>query len=132
MAAPTLIYGGLNLNDHITYFLLPDWDPGQREKTFDEVRGFGGAVLQLNVSEAALIKMIFPLLIKAASDPALRTAVDAINDRIDDGAQDCALDSGSGLVVYHCVHSPRVNYVRDNRAIVLFRAYVTLTLNRTP
>ena len=133
MAAPTTVtYGGLSLNDGTTYTLLDGFDPGERMKTWSEYRGYDGTAAQYNVTEAALIEMHVPLLIKSTTNAGLAAAVAAINTIIDDGAATFVWDDGSGAVSYDCVHSPRIRYVRDNAAQSKFYTVVDLVLYRTP
>lgn len=133
MTVPLLTYGGLDLNDGVTYFLLPGFDPGEKLKTWDEQRSYTGGVAQTNVSEAALIQMIVPLEILAASEAALAAAVDAINTRVDAGAQTLAYTPLGGAAVYYsCVHSQRISYPRLNAAVVGGRTAITFSPWRLP
>ena len=50
MARTTLTYGGMNLNDGTTWRLLPGFDPGADELSYDEHRAYKGTVAQYNVS----------------------------------------------------------------------------------
>ena len=129
----TLTYGGLNLNDGTTYALMPEADFGERTKTFDEYRSYDGvSVVQYNVSEASIIPMNIPLRIKSTSATGLRAAIDALNTKIDAGAQTMIYNDGSGNITYDCVHSPRVNYIRTQDSGTGFYTFITLALNRTP
>ena len=130
--ATTITYGGLDLNDGTTWTLLEGFDPGERQKTWDEVRTYDGNVGQLNVSEAHLIQMYVPLEVAGASIAAVRTAIAALNTLIDAGAQTLAYNDGSGAVNYSCLHSPRVWVPHDLRWLVGFRVPVTFTPWRSP
>ena len=133
MAAPTtVIYGGLNLNDGTTYTLLDGFDPGERVKTFAEHRGYDGTVGVYNVSEANLIEMRVPLLVKGSSNATLTAAIAALNALIDAGAQTFVYNDGGGAVSYSCTYSPRISYVRDSTTQVAFRCVVDMILYRTP
>jgi hypothetical protein len=133
VAAPTTVtYGGLNLNDGTTYTLLGGFDPGERMKTWSEYRGYDGTAAQYNVSEANLIEMRVPLLIKSTTNAGLSTAVAAINNIIDGGDATFIWDDGGGAVSYACVHSPRIRYVRDSKAQSAFFTVVDMVLYRTP
>lgn len=130
--AITITYGGLNLNDGTTYKLLDGFDPGERTKTFDEYRGYGGTAAQANVSEANLIEMRVPLKVMAASLTALHTAINAINAIIDAGPATFVWNDGGGSVSYSCVHSPRVHYVPAAGVASSLQTRLTLVLYRTP
>ena len=133
MAAPTTVtYGGLNLNDGTTYTLLGGFDPGERMKTWSEYRGYDGTAAQYNVSEANLVEMRVPLLIKGTDNATLTAAVAAINALIDAGPQSFVWNDGGGEVTYSCVYSPRIRYVRNNQAQNAFFTTVDLVLYRTP
>jgi lysophospholipase L1-like esterase len=128
----TLLYGGLDLNDGTTYRLLDGFDPGEKQKSWDEVRSYTGQVAQYNVTEAALVQMTIPLLVEAASLTALHAAIDAINAKIDAGAQTLIFSDGSEPVTYSCVHSPRVAFRPDSPAVNKFWTRIDMTLYRTP
>ena len=132
----SLTFGASNLdiNDHVKYFLMPDVDFGERAKIYDEFRSYGDSltVAQCNVTEASIIPMAIPLLVKAATPTALRTAIDAINAVIDGGPCTLVYNDGSGALTYHVLHSPRVNYVRSQDSILGCSTTITLNLVRTP
>lgn len=130
--AVSFTYGGLDLNDGDTYTLLEPVNLGERVKTWNEYRGYGGGVVQTNVHEAALIEMNFQVEVHAASLAALNAAIAAINALIDAGAQTLVWNDGTGNVSYSCVHSPRVKKLFDVRAEVGFWTIVDLILNRLP
>lgn len=121
-------YGGLNLNDGVTWFLMPGFDPGKRIKTYTEHRSYSGAIRQYNVSEANLIHMRVPLRIEAADLAGLRAARDALNDLIDAGEQELVHDD----IIYYCAHSDRVSFIYDNAATVCFAAFIDFTPVRYP
>jgi hypothetical protein len=130
--ATTITYGTLNLNDGTTWTLMEGFDPGERQKTYDEVRTYDGEVGQLNVSEAYLIRMFVPLEVAGASIAAVRTAIAALNTLIDAGAQDLVYNDGSGAVTYSCAHSQRVWVPHDLRWLVGFRVPITFQPVRYP
>jgi hypothetical protein len=132
MARIVCTYGSLDLNDGVTYRLLPGFDPGERELQFDELRGFAGGVAQVNASDDGLIAMKVPLLIEGGSAAGLRLAIEAINELVDEGEQVLRHDDGSGLVYYECARSPRVAYPRDELVAVGAAALVTFTPWRYP
>ncbi len=123
---PMLIFGGLDLNDHVTYFLLPGFDPGERVKTWDEQRSYAGTVAQTNVREDENVQMTVPLEIRANGEEALAAAVDAINDRVEAGSQTLVyVPRGGDPASYTCVPGERATYPRlnaavDGRAEILF------------
>jgi len=84
------------------------------------------------VTEASIIPMAIPLLVKVATPTALRTAIDAINAVIDGGPCPLVYNDGSGALTYHVLHSPRVNYVRSQDSILGCYTNITLNLVRTP
>ena len=133
MAAPTTVtYGGLDLNDGLTYTLMDGFDPGERVKTSSEYRGLNGTVAQYNVSEANVIEMHVPLLVQGTDNASLTAAVAAINAIVDGGPAVFVYNDGGGEVTYSCVYSNRVGYVRNAESQIAFRTRVNLILNRTP
>jgi hypothetical protein len=132
MAAPTVTYGGLDLNDGTTYTLVGEPDFGERVKTWDEYRGLDGTAAQANVSEANLIEVTLRLLVKGTSNATLRAAIGAINTKIDAGAQDLVWNDGGGAITYNCVHSPRAHFRPDSAAQCDFWTFLDLVLYRTP
>lgn len=121
-------YGGLNLNDGVTWFLRPGFSPGERLKTWAEYRSYTGAPRQYNVSEASLIEMRVPLRVQAASLAGLRTAVAALNTLVDGGERTLVYDG----VSYSCAHSRRVELVIDDVAATCFSAAIEFTPMRYP
>lgn len=130
--AVTLTYGGLDLNDGTTYTLLEGFDPGERIKTWDEMRSYSGTAAQYNVTEANLIPVSVPLRIQGTSLATLAAAIAAINALIDAGAQSLVYNNGGGSVTYSCAHSPRLGAPQDGRYQVKFAVETVLTLYRTP
>ena len=132
MARTVLTYDGLDMNDGVNYFLLPGFDPGEKIKTYDEVVGLDGDVVQLNVAEAGLITMVVPLRIEGSSEANLETLVAAINTKVDAGDQTLVHGPSGDTDSYSCVESPRVNYVRDQLVKVVFAAFIVWNPVRTP
>jgi len=66
------------------------------------------------------------------SGSSLKSLVDAINVKVDAGAQTLVHGPVGDTTSYACVHSPRVGYPRDEVAVTALAAFVTLALNRTP
>ena len=132
MAAPTCTFDSLNINDGSTYTILPGVELGARLKTWDEQRSYAGGVTQTNVSEAYVVPMKFPMLVKGTSLADLDSKVQAINTKIDS----CSSASPKNLVwagtTYYIVTTPRVGYVLDEAAGAGFLAVFDLQLNRTP
>lgn len=109
MARRICTYGGMDLNDGTTWFLLSA-DPGERVKTYDEEPGYDGTVQQFNVSEAHLVQGDFRFKVEDVSPDAIQDEVDALNALIDAGEQDLVL----GSVTYSCVHSQRVKWAPEH------------------
>lgn len=128
MAVPTITYGTLDLNDGVTWTLLEGFFPGVRRKTFEEVRSYSGAVAQYNVTEANLIQMTVPLLVRADSLVNLDAAVAALNARIDAGPQTLTYNG----VSYACVHSERVGYTHTSRELNQFWTTLVFSPWRMP
>jgi len=128
----TVRYGGLNINDGTTYTVLDKIDLGERIKTWSEYRGLDGTVAQYNVTEASMIEMRIPLLIKGTSLAAFNGAVAAINNIIDGGPALFAWNDGSGETSFNIGYSPRVHYVLDVSSQNGYYAIVDLILYRTP
>ena len=130
MATVTCTYGGTSINSG-RYTLLA-FDPGEKVKTWDEVRSYTGSVAQVNVSEANLIEVNIRLLIQGSSNSDLRDAVGDLNTLIDAGAQTLAFNDGSGVINYSCVESPRIKYVPDPVSVNKYWTIVDVVLYRTP
>jgi len=128
MATVTCTYGGTSINSG-RYTLLA-FDPGEKIKTWDEVRSYNGTVAQTNVSEANLIEMNLRLFIQGSSNSDLRDAVADLNTLIDAGAQTLVFNDGSGNVSYSCVESPRIKYVPDPVSVNKFWTVVDMVLYR--
>lgn len=128
MARTVCTYGGLDLNDGVTWFLMPGFDPGERIKTYFERRAYSGAVRQYNVTEANLIHMFVPLRIEAADTAGLYAARDALNAKIDAGEQTLV----HGAVSYNCAHSSRVRIIHDEVTDTCHAAFVDFTPVRYP
>ena len=127
MARTTLTYGGMNLNDGVNYFLLPGFDPGAEELSYDEIRGLDGSVMQINATEAHYVTMTVPLRIEGSSASDLDSKVQALNARIAAGPQTLVYGSTS----YDCARSQRVSYARAEYGGV-FVAFVTFKPLRLP
>lgn len=128
MARKTLTYGGKNLNDGATWHLLPGFDPGAPEKSYDERQSYSGAVAQYNVSEAHFVEMTVPLLLTATSLSNLQSEVNALNALIDAGEKTLVFGSDS----YNCAHSQRISVVYDEAAMNLSALFVTFRPLRYP
>lgn len=128
MARTVCTYGTLNLNDGVTWFLLPGFDPGVELLTYDEYNGFDRTVKQVNVTEAHLIPMKVPLRIEAADTAGLYAARDALNTLIDAGEQVLR----HGAVAYNCAHCPRIHIVHDELVDVCHAAFIDWSPLRYP
>jgi len=132
MARTVCTYGGLDLNDGVSYFLLPGFDPGAPALDFDEHLGWDGSVVQVNVNEAALVSMTVPLRIHGGDLAGLDDKIDALNQKIAAGAQTLTHGPAGATTAYSCVRSQRVAYVRDRLAQVAGIAFVTFRPWRLP
>jgi hypothetical protein len=126
------LYDDLNLNDGVSYFLLPGFDPGAPVLDFDEHLGWGGSVVQANVTEAALVAMTVPLRIEGTGLADLDDKVAALNQKIAGGAQTLTHGPTGATTAYSCVRSRKVAYVRDRLAQVAGIAFVTFNPLRLP
>jgi hypothetical protein len=132
VAAPTLTLAGTNINDGTIYTLLDEVDVGERHKTWSEYRGYNGLVAQYNVTEAMLVEMHFRILVKAASVTLLRQYVEWWNTTLDNASSSLVYNDGSGAITYNIVHSPRVNYVRNQASQNSFWTILEIVLYRLP
>lgn len=132
MAAPTCTFDSLNINDGSTYTIMPGIELGARLKTWDEQRSYAGGVTQTNVSEAYIIPMRFPMLVRGSSPSDLDAKVQAINTKIDG----CAPAAPKNLVyagtTYEIVATPRISYVLEQSAQNAFWAFIDFLPNRNP
>lgn len=128
MARLQLTYGTLDLNDGTTWVLRPGFDPGVPALDFDEHRGWDGSIRQLNVSEASLIEMTVPLLVKGTSLADLYASVDELNTLIEAGEQELTFEG----VVYSCAQCPRVGIVFDDVALTTHCAFIDWSPLRYP
>lgn len=138
MAIPTTVtYGGLNLNSGPTssgigFTVLDGFDPGERIRTWSEFRGYAGAVLQYNITEANLIPMRIPLLAKESSLNGLLTLLGKLNAIIDGGPTTFIYNDGAVSTTYNCAWSSRPTIPRDSNFQTGFWVKFELVLNRYP
>ena len=132
MARTVCTYGALDLNDGVSYFLLPGFNAGEKLLTYDEVLGFDGTAAQVNVSRASFVTMTVPLRVQGTSEANLRALVDAINTKVDAGEQTLVYGPGDATTNYACVASPNVGYPCDDVAKITFSAFVIFNPRRTP
>jgi hypothetical protein len=134
MAAPTCLFYNatnsayLDINNGTTYRILRS-DMGAKVKTWDEYRAPSGRVAQYNVTTANLIDVTIVLRVQAASAAALRTALTALNTRIDDivaGTTHLVFDG----TTYHLMSSPPLTWEEDARFHAGFWTDVVLELKR--
>lgn len=128
MARTVLTYGSLNLNDGTTWALRPGFDPGAPVKSWDERRSYVGRLAQRNVTEAQLIEMFIPLILRSSTLAGLRTEVADLNDLIDAGEQTLVFDT----VVYSCAHSQRVSVLYSAPVLSTLTALIEFTPVRYP
>ena len=130
MARTVCKYGDLDLNDGTGYHLLTGFDPGAEDLSYDEVAGADGTVVQVNVSEAHLIDMHVPLLIRGTSLADLDAKVAALNAKIAAGEQTLEYGEPGATTSYSCVRSRRVSY--SNEHLRAFAAFIDFQPKRLP
>ena len=113
MANKVCTFDGLNLNDKVLYWLLPDFDPGEPPLSFDEFPSYDGSVVQRNVSRAGIVTMKLPIDVRAGTEAALWAGIDAINAKIRGATNDAPKTLVVGSRSYTIVASPEVNPVED-------------------
>lgn len=136
MAAPTCLFynadntASLNINDGSTYTIVGEVDLGPLAvKTWEDYRSYSGSVASYNVSTANPIDITIPILVASNSVANLRTALAAINTKVDSiaaGVTHLVYDS----ITYHLLTSPNIEWVEDGMFRLAFKAYVTLHLRR--
>lgn len=82
MALTVCTFDGLNLNDHVTYWLMQGFDPGDEPLSFDVFTKYTGGVSVRNVNRAGVVQLTLPLDIRASSEAALRAGLAALNAKI--------------------------------------------------
>jgi hypothetical protein len=80
--AKTVTFDGLNLNDLGLYHLMPGFDPGESELSYDEQVSYAGGVALTNVQAAHVVQLTLPIDVRAASEAAMLAGVAAINAKI--------------------------------------------------
>ena len=114
MALRTCTLDSLNLNDHVSYWLLPGFSPGLNVPTYDEWRNYySNGVAIANVSLSHVVAMSLPLKVQGGSETLVRAAIAAINTKI----QGCSNASPKNLVVglatYQIVLGVQINPDED-------------------
>jgi len=133
MALPTTVtLNGVNINNGTTYTVLEGVDLGERTKTWSEFQGLNGDVMQYNVTEANLVEMHIPLLVKGTSLSTFNNAINALNVILARSTNTFVFNDGAETLTFTCVHSPRVKYVRDQNSQNGYWAKVDLVLYRNP
>ena len=134
MAAPTCRFYNasnssyLDINDGSTYNIL-EADMGATVRTFDEYRSYSGSIAQYNVTTANLIDMRLVIRVKSNSVANLRTALAAINTKVNDitaGTTHFIYDG----TTYHLMSSQPITWVEDATFHTGFWTDVELGLNR--
>ena len=132
MAAPTVSFDSLDINDGTKYSVLEGSYLGAVVVTFDEMRSYSGAVTQTNVSSANLIEVTIPLMVKGSSVSNLRSNINALNTKI----SGCTAASPKALVfdgvTYSIVASSQVAPPLTQSYQNKYIAFLDLVLNRTP
>lgn len=132
MAFPTLTLDGLNLNDGTVYTLMSGMELGARQKTWDELRSYTGAVTQANVSEAYYIPAHCGIRVQGSSAADLDVKVKAINTKIDGFTAAAGKSFVYDGTTYVCGASARVAYALGARELLKFWTVVDLVMNRVP
>lgn len=134
MPAPTCLFynnnntSSLNINDGTTYNII-EADMGATQRTWDEYRSYSGSVAQYNVSTANVVDVSITLRVKSSSAANLRTALAAINTKVNDitaGTTHLVYDS----VTYHLMSSQPITWREDEVFHTGFFTDVTLELKR--
>ncbi len=129
--AKVCTFDGLDLNDKVLYWLMPGFDPGQVEPTYDELVSYAGTVAVGNLQTARLVQLTLPIDVRAASEAAMLAGVEAVNAKI----AACSGSSPKTLVVggrsFEIVCGAQAQPTEDD----LYRTHVarlSLSLTRLP
>ena len=132
MAAPTVTFDGLNINDGTKYSVMPGANLGAKVTTYNEYIGYDGTAKQANVMRAALVPMVIPLMVMGTSVSDLRTNVAALNTKIDacgpSSPKTLAFDGVNYSIVASSQVSPTLEQSYQNK----FFCFADLVLNRNP
>jgi hypothetical protein len=130
MARP-VTFDGLDLNDRALYHLMPGFDPGRSELTYDEWPSYAGGVAVANVQADHVVQLTLPIDVRAASEAAMLAGVDAVNAKI----AACSFASPKTLVVgsrsFLIIDSAELEPVEDELYLVNV-ARLSIVLNRLP
>ena len=142
--AVTLGHGGtpasINLNDQTNYFVDKEgFNPGPYlanvgKKTWDEVPGLNGGVVQVNVNKKGLVAIPIPMWVASNSVANLNTALSALWTLVDTCTYadpgTLQIASEAALTIVESALPEEVQ--RDTTYELQFRASFTLVLMRRP
>lgn len=127
----TVTLDGLNLNDWSLYYLMPGFNPGTSEPSYDEQVSYTGGIAITNVQPNHVVQLTLPIDVRAANESAMLAGVTAINTKI----AACHFSTPKTLVVgtnsYQIIDSAQIAPVWD----ILYQGYVArlaIVLNRLP
>lgn len=130
MSAPTVTLDGLNINDHVNYFVLPGFDPGVREVSWREHRGHAGrSAAQTGIDDSSLVEMRLPMMVTGSSESNLKTKLSAIHAKLADA------DGKSfvyGTTTYELAVCPDFTVPHDQAYHLSHRAIFEMRLVRKP
>jgi hypothetical protein len=129
MASTVCTLDGLNLNDRVTYWLMPGFDPGDAPLTFDAFVSYNGTAVQRNVVRAGIVEMTLPIDVRSATETGLLAAIEAINAKIRDATNDLPKILVVGARTYSVVSSPEISPQADDLWYSGI-ARLSITLNR--
>jgi hypothetical protein len=129
--AKAVLFDGLDLNDRGLYHLMPGFDPGRSDLTYDEWPSYAGGVAVTNVQAAHIAQLTLPVDVRALSEAAMLAGVAAINAKI----AACHIATPKALIVggrsFQIVDSAKVEPVEDDLYLVSV-ARLSIVLNRLP
>lgn len=125
----TVLFDGLNLNDLGLYHLMPGFDPGQSEPSYDEWPSYAGGVTLTNVQAERSVQLTLPVDVRGWCEAAMLAGIEEINARI----AACSRTEPKTLVVgsrsFQIIDSAEVAPPEDElRAVNVAR--LSLILNR--
>ena len=131
MAAPTCTLDSLNINDGSTY-TIESFTPDAKVASFDEYRSYDGSVAQYNETTANLVQCSLTMLVQAATAALLRTALAALNTKVEAATFAAPKSLVYASTTYYIVTSSSITWVEDARFLAGFNTVIDFTLNRKP
>jgi hypothetical protein len=131
MALTTVTLDGLDMNDHVTYWLMPGFNPGEDVYTYDEQRSYAGTVTVTNVTNAHVVELMVPIDVRCTTVALLETAIAAINTKIAGCHIGALKNFVFGGTTYQILDSNQLRPVRDVR-YSLGCALLPVVLRRMP